>query len=66
VKFLFDHDLPDNLSYLLQPLGHEVSLLREFLPQDASDSTVLQFAYENGFLLVTCNRNEQTSTSRRA
>jgi predicted nuclease of predicted toxin-antitoxin system len=34
------------------------SLLRELLPTDASDSTVFQFAYDNGFLLVTCNRDD--------
>ena len=58
MKFLFDHDVPDDLSYLLQQLGHEVSLLRQLLPEDASDPTVLQFAHENGFLLVTCNRDD--------
>jgi len=55
VKFLFDHDVPDDLSYLLRQLGHEVSLLRQFLRKDASDPTVFQFAYDNDFLLVTCN-----------
>lgn len=58
MKFLFDHDVPDDLSHLLLPLGHEVALLRQVLPRDASDSTVLQFAYENGFFLVTCNRDD--------
>ena len=58
MKFLFDHDVPDELSYLLQQLGHDVSLLRQFLPKDAFDREVLQFAYENDFLLVTCNRDD--------
>ena len=58
MKFLFDHDVPDDLSYLLQQLGHEVVLLRDMLPKEASDPTVLQFAYENDFLLVTCNRDD--------
>jgi len=58
VKFLFDHDVPDDLSYLLQELGHEVSLLRHLFPKDASDPSVFQFAYDNDFLLVTCNRND--------
>jgi len=58
VKFLFDHDVPDELSYLLQQLGHDVSLLRQFLPRDASDPEVLQLEYENDFLLVTCNRDD--------
>ena len=50
MKFLFDHDVPDDLTYLVQQLGHEVSLLRLLLPKDASDLTVFQFAYENDFL----------------
>ena len=58
MKFLFDHDVPDDLSYLLQQLGHEVSLLRQLLPKDASDPTVFEFAYANDFLLVTCNRDD--------
>ena len=40
MKFLFDHDVPDDLSYLLQELGHEVSLLRHLFPKDASDPSV--------------------------
>ena len=58
MKFLFDHDVPDDLSYLLLQLGHQVSLLRQLLPKDASDPTVFQFAYDNHFLLVTCNRDD--------
>jgi hypothetical protein len=37
VKFLLDHDVPDDLSYLLEQLGHEVVLLRKALPGDSSD-----------------------------
>jgi predicted nuclease of predicted toxin-antitoxin system len=58
VKFLFDHDVPDDLSYLLEQLGHEITLLRQALPQDASDEAVFQFAYDNGCLLLTCNRDD--------
>lgn len=32
MKFLLDHDVPDDLSYLLEELNHEVTLLREALP----------------------------------
>lgn len=47
MRFLLDHDVPDDVSYLLQELGHEIALLRHVLAQDGSDPTVLQFAYEN-------------------
>ena len=58
MKFLLDHDVPDDLSYLLVELNHEVKLLRKALPGDSSDEAVLQFAHERGCVLVTCNRND--------
>jgi predicted nuclease of predicted toxin-antitoxin system len=58
VKFLLDHDVPEDPSYLLEQLGHEVTLLRRALPQDASDEAVLKLAHERGCVLLTCNRND--------
>ena len=58
MKFLLDHDVPDDLSYLLEQLGHDVTLLRKALPGDSSDEAVLQFASERGCLLLTCNRDD--------
>jgi predicted nuclease of predicted toxin-antitoxin system len=58
VKFLFDHAVPDDLSYLLKQLGHEVSLLREVLPHDTADAVVFQFAQDHECLPVTCNRDD--------
>jgi len=58
VKFLLDHDVPDDLSYLLAQLGHDVTLLRKALPGDSSDEAILQFAHERGCVLLTCNRDD--------
>jgi predicted nuclease of predicted toxin-antitoxin system len=58
VKFLLDHDVPDDLSYLLEELGHEVVLLRKALPDDSSDDAVLRFAHDSGCVLLTCNRDD--------
>lgn len=58
MKFLLDHDVPEDLTYLLQELGHEVVRLREVLQPEAADSLVLQFAHEHACLLVTCNRDD--------
>jgi predicted nuclease of predicted toxin-antitoxin system len=58
VKFLLDHDVPDDLSYLLEELNYGVTLLRKALPGHSSDEAVLQFAYERGCVLLTCNRND--------
>ena len=58
MKFLLDHDVPDDLSYLVEQLGHNVMLLRKALPGDSSDETVLQFAHDRGCVLLTCNRDD--------
>jgi predicted nuclease of predicted toxin-antitoxin system len=65
VTFLFDHDVPEDLRYLPEQLGHEVTLLRRVLPEDASDEAVLQFAHENGYLLLTCNRDDFLELARK-
>lgn len=64
MELLLDHDVPEDLTYLLQELGHEVLRLREALPQDAADSIILQFAHEHGCVLVSCNRDDFISPSR--
>jgi len=64
VKFLLDHDVPEDLSFLLEHLGHEVTLLRRVLPADSCDETVLQFAYECGCVLLTCNRDDFLELAR--
>jgi predicted nuclease of predicted toxin-antitoxin system len=58
VRFLLDHDVPDDLSYLLEQLGHHVTLLRKVLPGDSCDEAVLRFAHEADCLLLTCNRDD--------
>lgn len=58
MKVLLDHDVPEDLSYLLKQLGHQVTLLRNVLPADAHDEAVLQLAHERGCMLLTCNRDD--------
>jgi len=58
VKFLLDHDVPDDLSYLLEQLGHNVTLLRQALPRDSSDEAVIRFAHGADCILLTCNRDD--------
>ena len=65
MKFLLDQDVPEDLSYLLHELGHEVLRLRDVLPQETADLLVLQFAHEHGCLLVTCNRNDFIELAQR-
>lgn len=65
MKFLLDHDVPEDLSYLLEKLGHEVTLLREALRPDASDEAVLHFAHAADYVLLTCNRDDFLSLAER-
>ena len=48
---MLDNDVPEDVSYLLGQLGHQVTLLRKVLPKDASDEAVLHFAHESGCVL---------------
>lgn len=57
MKFLLDHDVPDDTSYALAAMGHEVVKLRELLPVTTPDDEVLRLAGEREALLVTCNRD---------
>ena len=58
MTFLFDDDVPDDLSHLLLHVGHRVTFLREVLPREAADSAVLGYTAANGLILVTCNRDD--------
>ncbi len=45
MNILLDHDVPDDLSFLLIELGHNVTFLRQALPTDSPDEAVLEFSY---------------------
>ncbi|HBY63722.1 MAG TPA: hypothetical protein DEH78_28185 [Solibacterales bacterium] len=53
-----DHDVPNDLSFLLIQLGHEVTLLRQALPVDSPDDAVLGLSCDRGCILTTCNRDD--------
>jgi predicted nuclease of predicted toxin-antitoxin system len=61
VRFLFDHDVPDDMAYSLETLGHEVVRLREIAPATLSDESVLRLAAERDMVLLTCNRDDFVS-----
>jgi predicted nuclease of predicted toxin-antitoxin system len=58
VTFFLDHDAPHDLTYSLRTLGHEVVLLRDALPVTADDATVLRYAADRGYVVITCNRED--------
>ena len=41
MTFLFDDDVPDDLSHLLNHVGHRVTFLRDVLPPDTQDAAVV-------------------------
>lgn len=57
MRFLLDHDVPDDLKYSLAALG-QVALLRDVSPKTATDEQVLRLAAEREAVLVTCNRDD--------
>ncbi|HEV8239346.1 MAG TPA: DUF5615 family PIN-like protein [Thermoanaerobaculia bacterium] len=58
MKFLLDHDIPDDIAYVLVALEHEVHKLRDLAPATASDEEVLRLAVEQESVLITCNRDD--------
>ena len=58
MNFLFDHDVPDELDFLLEHLGHRVERLREVLPRSVSDAEVMEYAIDHGLIVITCNRDD--------
>lgn len=58
MTFLLDQDVPDDLTYLLRELNHEVLRLRDVLPPDVADIVVLKFADDHDSLVITCNRDD--------
>ncbi len=65
MKFLFDHDVPDDVGYALQAAGHEVQFLRTVLPVTSPDDAILRLAHERDEVLVTCNRDDFLAAARR-
>jgi len=65
MKFLLDHDVPDDAGFALAAMGHEVVKLRDLLPATTPDDEVLRLAGKQGALLLTCNRDDFLSAAGR-
>lgn len=66
MRFLLDHDVPDDIVFALATLGHEVVRLRELMPTTTSDEAVLQLARERDNVLITCNRDDFLTLAEQA
>jgi predicted nuclease of predicted toxin-antitoxin system len=58
VRFLLDHDVPDDIVFALAALEHEVLRLREQMATTTPDDEVLRFATRRDCVLITCNRDD--------
>ena len=57
MKFLLDHDVPQEVAHLLKHWGHAVTLLKEVLHISTSDDEVFAYGCEHHLVIITCNRN---------
>lgn len=64
MTFFLDHDVPDEIAYPLQALGHETVRLRDVLPKTASDAEALAHAHASGWIMVSCNRDDFLSLAK--
>ncbi len=55
MRFLLDHDVPDEIARVLEHVGHEVMLVREVLSCESEDAEVFGFAQAHGLIIITCN-----------
>lgn len=57
MKFLLDHDIPDDVAHLLRHWGHEVAVLREVMPITTPDEEIFAYICQYQLVVITCNRN---------
>ena len=50
MNFLLDHDV--------EHLGHRIDRLRDVLPRTVSDAEALEYAFDHGLIVITCNRDD--------
>jgi len=55
LKFFADHCVPTSVIKILQEAGYEVYKLRDIIPHDSSDPTVISKAQELDCILVSLN-----------
>ena len=66
MKFLLDHDVPEEIYRALRNQGHEAVRVRDVLAIDTPDVAVFETAQTNQQVMLTCNRQDflQLAASR--
>lgn len=65
MRFLLDHDVPNEVAQVLKYVGHEVTLVREVLSLTTEDAEIFDYARSERLILVTCNRDHFISLARK-
>ena len=58
MKFFLDHDVPTEVARVLRQEDHEATELRQVPPVQTTDLDVFGYAREQGYILITCNRDD--------
>ena len=66
MKFLLDHDVPDEVAQSLRHWGHDPQRLRDVLPVTTPDEQVFAWAQSRERVIVSCNRNHFLWLARQA
>ncbi|MGH7953206.1 MAG: DUF5615 family PIN-like protein [Limisphaerales bacterium] len=53
MRFLLDHDVPDEVEQLLRYWKHDAQCLRETLPPTTADAVIFDFAQEKRRIIIT-------------
>lgn len=55
LRFFTDHCVPTSVIQALQDIGHEVFVLKDYIPRDSDDRAVIAKAQELAAILVSLN-----------
>lgn len=66
MRFLLDHDVPEEIAPCLRYWDHAVKTLREVLSPKTPDSKVFAEAQQSNRILLTCNRAHFLALARHA
>ncbi len=58
MRFLLDHDVPAEVARVLSREGRETACVAAVMSARASDEEVLEYSIRNGYVLVSCNRDD--------
>ena len=64
LRLLLDQNVPDSVAAVFIEYGHEVHLLREVLLPDSPDPIVAAVSEENGWILVSCDKDFRSIAPR--